>query len=87
MPVKEHRGWQAFDSSELPLQIVGRDCQWIADANLSGEGERVDLAGEFAADPLPMPAEVVIAESANDMQNNASETGFSEQCLHRPEVF
>ena len=37
---------------------------------------------KLTADAVPVPAEVVIAEGADEVEDDASETGFSQEGLH-----
>ena len=41
-----------------------------------------DLPAELAHDPRPMPAEMMVAQRAEEMQHHATVTGFSEVGLH-----
>jgi hypothetical protein len=37
---------------------------------------------KLTADAAPVPAQVMVAQSADQVQEDATKTGFSEDCLH-----
>jgi hypothetical protein len=42
-----------------------------------------DVLGELASNAAPVPLETVITQGADQVQHDASEPGFSQDCLHK----
>ena len=81
--------WPVGGGAESELHLSGKAAKQKGvplDAGASGRPFRTRLsqnsAAELTHDPRPMPAEMMVAQRAKEVQHHATMAGFSEVGLH-----